>query len=295
MKTLDPGLAEHVAGGVTTLCRCWRLERKDGTVMGFTDHDADLAFDGLTYAAASGFTATSIEDQLGLAVSNLDAEGALLSDALTEDDLYAGRWDGATITIWLVNWQDVSQRVILRSGFLGEVSRGTVAFTAELRGLTAPLDQSAGRIFQRRCAWELGDPRCTVDLTADGRHSAGTVTQVIGAFDFVANGLNAIAAGVFSRGRLVWTSGANAGVAVEVKSHSVGNGATRLSLFLPMGDPIAVGDAFTVTAGCDKAFATCRDRFANAVNFGGFPHMPGNDFALSYPIKGDQNDGGTLN
>ena len=102
MKTLDPGLAEHIAGGVTTLCRCWRLDRKDGTVMGFTDHDGDLAFDGVTYAAASGFTATSIEDQLGLAVSNLDAEGALLSDALTEDDLYAGRWDGATITIWLV-------------------------------------------------------------------------------------------------------------------------------------------------------------------------------------------------
>jgi uncharacterized phage protein (TIGR02218 family) len=295
MKTLDPGLAEHVAGGVTTLCRCWRLERKDGTVVGFTDHDGDLVFDELTYAAASGFTATSIEDQLGLAVSNLDAEGALLSDALTEDDLYAGRWDGATITIWLVNWQDVSQRVVLRAGFLGEVSRGTVAFTAELRGLTAPLDQAAGRVFQRRCAWELGDARCTVDLTADGRHGNGTVTQVIGAFDFVAGGLDAISAGVFTRGKLVWTSGVNEGLAVEIKSHSVGIGATRLSLFLPMGDAMVMGDTFTITAGCDKGFATCRDRFSNAVNFGGFPHMQGNDFALSYPTSGDQNDGGVLN
>jgi uncharacterized phage protein (TIGR02218 family) len=161
------------------------------------------------------------------------------------------------------------------------VSRGTVAFTAELRGLTAPLDQAAGRVFQRRCAWELGDTRCTVDLTAEGRHGNGTVTQVIGAFDLVAAGLDATAAGVFSGGRLVWTSGANEGLAVEVKSHSVGIGTTRLSLFLPMGDPIAAGDTFTVTAGCDKAFATCRDRFANAVNFGGFPHMPGS----RYPIR----------
>jgi hypothetical protein len=46
---------------------------------GFTDHDRDLAFDSVTYRAASGFTATSIEDQLGPTVSNLDVEGALSS------------------------------------------------------------------------------------------------------------------------------------------------------------------------------------------------------------------------
>ncbi|MDX5493645.1 MAG: phage BR0599 family protein, partial [Alphaproteobacteria bacterium] len=31
----------------------------------------------------------------------------------------------------------------------------------------------------------------------------------------------------------------------------------------------------------DKQFTTCRDRFANAVNFRGFPHMPGNDFVMA--------------
>jgi uncharacterized phage protein (TIGR02218 family) len=294
MKTLDPGLAAHVAGGLTTLCRCWRVERKDGAVMGFTDHDRDLSFDGVTYQAASGFTATSIEDQLGLAVSNLDVQGALSSASITEDDLNAGRYDDAAVMIFLVNWQDVSERVILRSGFLGQVSRGTLAFTAELRGLAARLDQAAGRIFQRACAWELGDSRCMVDLTAAGRHGAGTVTQVISAFDFTASGLDGLATGVLSRGRLVWTSGANAGLAVEVKSYSAGSGTARLSLFLPMPDPMDVGDTFTVTAGCDKTFATCRDRFANVVNFGGFPHMPGNDFALSYPNQGSGNDGGKL-
>jgi uncharacterized phage protein (TIGR02218 family) len=294
MKTLSPSLTAHLAGGVTTLCRCWRVERKDGTVMGFTDHNRDLAFDSLTYRAASGFTATSIEDQLGLAVSNLDVEGALSSVAITEDDLHAGRYDDAAVTIYLVNWQDVSQRVILRSGFLGQVSRGTLAFTAELRGLAARLDQAAGRVFQRSCAWELGDSRCAVDLSAAGRHGTGAVVQVLGAFDFTASGLGSLATGVLTRGRLVWTSGANAGLAVEVKAHTHGTGSSRLSLFLPMPTPIAIGDAFTVTAGCDKALATCRDRFSNVVNFGGFPHMPGNDFALSYPTKGDGNDGSAL-
>jgi hypothetical protein len=95
MKTLPPALATHVAGGLTTLCRCWRVDRRDGVVMGFTDFDRDLVFDAVTYKAASGFTATAIEGQLGLAVSNLDVQGALSSDALTEDDLHGGRYDDA--------------------------------------------------------------------------------------------------------------------------------------------------------------------------------------------------------
>lgn len=294
MKTLDAGLAAHLAGGVTTLCNCWRVERKDGTVMGFTDHDRDLVFDGVTYAAASGITASQIEDQLGLAVSNLDVDGALSSLAITEDDLNAGRWDDAAITIFRVNWGDVSQRVVTRSGFLGQVSRGEVAFSAELRGLAARLDQAAGRVYQRTCPWDLGDARCGVDLGAAGMHGSGTVTTAIDAFDFVASGLDSFTSGWFSRGKLVWTGGANIGLAVEVKSQSTGSGSSRISLFLPMADAIEAGDTFTVTAGCDKLLATCRDKFSNVVNFGGFPHMPGNDFALSYPTQGNDNDGGAI-
>ena len=142
------GLAAHLAGGVTTLCRLWRVERKDGVVTGFADHERDLAFDNLIYRAATGFTATAIEDHLGLAVSSLDVEGALSSAAITEADLHAGRYDDAAVTIWLVNCADVSERVFLRSGFLGQVSRRTLAFTAELRGLAAKLNQAAGRIQQ---------------------------------------------------------------------------------------------------------------------------------------------------
>jgi uncharacterized phage protein (TIGR02218 family) len=294
MKILDAGLAAHLAGGVTTLCHCWRVARKDGTVLGFTDHDRDLLIDGVTYKAATGFTTTAIEDQLGLAVSNLDVDGALSSAAITEDDLNAGLYDDAAVTIMRVNWQDVSQRVVLRSGFLGQVTRGETSFSAELRGLAAKLDQSAGRIFQRTCAWELGDARCRIDLGAPAHHGSGTIASVISNFDFTASGIGSFASGVFSRGKITWSSGDNAGLEIEVKSHSQGSPNSRLSLFLPMPRPMQVGDAFTITAGCDKTPATCRDRFANVVNFGGFPHMPGNDFALSFAKQGDNNDGTSL-
>ncbi|MFN3349057.1 DUF2163 domain-containing protein [Pseudorhodoplanes sp.] len=294
MKTLDAGLVAHLLGGVTTLCHCWRVARKDGAVLGFTDHDRDLVIEGVTYKAATGFTATAIEDQLGLAVSNLDVDGALSSAAITEDDLNAGLYDDAAVIIMRVNWQDVSQRVILRSGFLGQVTRGEAAFSAELRGLAAKLDQSAGRVFQRTCAWELGDSRCQIDLGAPAHHGTGTVVSVISSFDFTASGIGSFVPGIFSRGKIVWTSGDNAGLAVEVKAHSQGAPNAWLSLFLPMPRPIEVGDTFDITAGCDKRLETCRDRFANVVNFGGFPHMPGNDFALGYARQGDNNDGGSL-
>lgn len=295
MKTLDAGLAAHLAGGVTTLCHCWRVARKDGTVLGFTDHDRDLLIDGTTYKAATGFTATAIEDQLGLAVSNLDVDGALSSTALAEDDLNAGLYDDASVIIMRVNWQDVSQRVVLRSGFLGQVTRGEAAFSAELRGLAAKLDQSAGRVFQRTCAWELGDSRCQINLGATAHNGSGTVASVISNFDFTASGVSSFASGIFSRGKIVWATGDNAGLAIEVKAHSQGTPNARLSLFLPMPRPIQAGDTFSITAGCDKRFETCRDRFSNVVNFGGFPHMPGNDFALGYAKRGDNNSGGSLN
>ena len=46
--------------------------------------------------------------------------------------------------------------------------------------------------------------------------------------------------------------------------------------------------------GCDRALATCRDRFANVPNFRGFPHIPGNDFVLRYPTAGNPLNGAAL-
>jgi uncharacterized phage protein (TIGR02218 family) len=270
MKTLPPALVSHVAGGLTTLCRCWRINRRDGVVMGFTDGDRDLAFDLVTYKAATGFAATAIEGQLGLAVSNLDVEGALSSAAITEDDLAAGRYDDAEVTVFLVNWADPSQRATIRTGHIGQVTRGKLAFTAELRGLAAKLDQPAGRIFQRSCAWDLGDARCGVDINTAGRRGAGTVSQVIDAFEFVATGLGGIASNALARGRLVWTNGSNTGLSADIAAHTL-SGSHRIVISLPMGTAVVVGDSFNAFAGCDRTFSTCRNRFDNAVNFGGFP------------------------
>ena len=71
-----------------------------------------------------------------------------------------------------------------------------------------------------------------------------------------------------------------------MKQHRVALDGVLIELWQRPPQPLAVSDAFTVTAGCDKRFATCRDRFANGANFRGFPHIPGNDFVIAYPVPG---------
>ena len=75
MKTLPAGSAgASCIRRRTTLCWCWRLTRRDGVNMGFTDHDRDLQFDGTTFEAAAGFTASEIRRSVGLSVDNLEVD-----------------------------------------------------------------------------------------------------------------------------------------------------------------------------------------------------------------------------
>ena len=78
-----------------------------------------------------------------------------------------------------------------------------------------------------------------------------------------------------------------------MKQHRV-DGDVVITLWQAAPETIAPGNTFTVTAGCNKRFSTCRDRFANAANFRGFPHIPGNDFVISYPSPGKGGDGKAL-
>jgi uncharacterized phage protein (TIGR02218 family) len=292
MKTLDSGLAVHLASGATTLCRCWRIDRSDGVSQGFTDHDLDLSFDGVTYRAATGLTASQTESALGLSVDNLSVIGVLADDSLTEQALSQGVYDEALVTLSLVNWQNVSERTILKTGTVGEVTRGDASFTAEISGLAAKLNEPQGRRYMYGCDADLGDTRCGIDLANPAYNATGAAATIIDAERiFAVSGLGGFAGDFFTRGKLTWTGGANTGLAAEIKRHTLSAGVHSIELWLPTPQPIGIGDAFSVTAGCDKQFATCQSKFANATRFRGFPYMPGNDFVISYPGAKDVMDG----
>jgi len=294
MKTLSGALQTHLDSGTTTLAWCWRIERADGVVFGFTDHDRPLNFGGVTYEPESGFAASEIRMGTDLSVDAQEAEGVLTSDTITETDILDGRWDNANVEVWRVNWQAVAERVLMRRGAIGQVRRGRLAFVAEVRSLAHVLNQTVGRTFQHACDAELGDARCGVDLDDPAFKGAGSVVALTGDRSFTASGFGGFGADWFTLGRLTWTSGANVGRTSEVASHTVRAGDRHLALLEAPVRPIAAGNDFVVRAGCDKRLDTCRDRFANVTNFRGFPHIPGQDTVIRYPNRGDANSGEVL-
>ena len=295
MRPIPPDFAAALASTVTTLCHCWRLTRRDGIVQGFTNHDRDISFSGVTFAAASGFDASDTEATLGLSTGGSEVSGALSSDVLSEDDLANGVWDGASVEIWLVNWNTTDQRVLLDVAAIGEVRRSEFGFTAELRSAASYLDQETGLLFQRLCSADLGDARCKLALTAPDFACDGNVVSGATQIGFSANVARAYSSGFFTGGKLTFTSGDNSGVSRQVKDHAVVGTNVSFLLWTQLAHPIAVGDTFTVTAGCDKTLTTCRYKFNNVANHRGFPHMPGNDIIVSYPNSNDPIfDGGSL-
>jgi uncharacterized phage protein (TIGR02218 family) len=296
MKRLPQALADHVAMGETTLCRAWRVICRDGFRLGFTEHDQKLTFDGTVFEPGTGFAATEASVASGLSAPGAEVRGGFSSEAITEADLAAGRYDGARVELFLVNWQAADEQHALMSvQEIGEVSRAGPGFSAELRSFAHRLQQPEGRIYNRRCDADLGDLRCRVDMGVANRRGAAVVAEVLSADRLTVSGLPDLREGHFRLGHVRFDDGVLSGrrLAIE-ESGAAAGGLLTLRLWLPLEARPAEGDAVTLTIGCDKSFATCREKFGNQLNFRGFPHMPGSDFAYSYVSGDSTHDGGVL-
>jgi uncharacterized phage protein (TIGR02218 family) len=295
LRTIPPAFAAELASGATTLSRCWKAIRRDGTIFGFTDHDRDLAFGSVTFHARSGLEASEAEAALGLAVGGSEIAGALMADAIREGDIAAGLWDFATVETWLVDWRDVTRRVLLDTGHIGEIRREGERFTAEVRSLAHVFDQVQGRRYEAQCDAVLGDARCGLDLAQASHRTNITILAVAGSAVFSFATQQAFVAGAFTGGTVATAAGTAPGWTAPVMGHVRIGHLDQITLWAPPPTPLATGQQRVLTVGCDKQFATCRDRFGNASRFQGFPHIPGNDFVMSYARQGEAGlDGGAL-
>ncbi|HEY0411902.1 MAG TPA: DUF2163 domain-containing protein [Allosphingosinicella sp.] len=262
---------------LTTIAFCWRLERRDGLCLGFTSHDRDLVIDDMAYRAAPGMLPSAVSLGDGFEAGGLDVSGALTSDAIRADDLAAGRWDGAAVALFMVDWEaPEGERLALAQGELGDVSMKSGGFEAELRGAAARLERPAVEQTSPECRAELGDKRCRIDMAGRVRVARVAAAPTEGTIEIEAAPAGA---GAYAFGRLRWLSGANSGLASGILAST----GTVLTLRDPPPHPPAAGDLVEIAEGCDKSFATCTGRFANAENFRGEPHLPGMDLLTRYP------------
>ena len=285
MRGVSVEMQARLDTGATTMCRVWLVVRRDGVRFGFTDHDRDLSIDGDIFKAGSGLDASVLEASTGLSVDNGQAVGALSDAGLTEADILAGRYDGAEVWQWLVDWSSPELKVLLFRGLLGEIRRDTGAFEVELRGITEVLNQPLGRMYLRQCDRVFGDAKCGIDADDPTFAADVTVLATSGKRGFSFEGLSGFQDGWFTNGVIRWASGAVS----LVKADAGGT----LEVWEEV--EIAVGDTARVVAGCDKQAETCRVKFGNFLNYRGFPHIPGEDWVTAYPASGETHDGGSLN
>ncbi|MFY9212537.1 MAG: DUF2163 domain-containing protein [Aestuariivita sp.] len=290
---LSDALRAHLESGETTLCRCWAISRRDGVEFGFTDHDLALTFEGLTFKAETGLTAYALQQSTGLSVDNTEALGVLSDAALNEADIEAGRFDGAEVRAWLVNWAAPEQRWLQFRGSIGELKRAGGAFQAELRGLTEALNTPLGRIYQKPCTAVLGDRACGFNPTQPGYGVELAVERIVDPGQFLWEGLEGFGPGWFAGGRLSVLSGTAKGLWGAIKLDRQADAGRQVTLWTPLRAAVAAGDMVRLEAGCDKRAETCRLKFDNLLNYQGFPDIPGEDWMIAYPRSGNPNTGGS--
>lgn len=286
-------LRDHLATGSTTVCRAWAITRTDGVQFGFTDHDCDLTFDGLTFRADTGLTARQLEQATGLSVDNTEALGALSSAAVRDEDIEAGRFDGAEVTSWLVNWAAPEMRWLQFRGAIGEIAREDGQFRAELRGLTDLLNQPLGRIYQAPCTAVLGDTACGFDLATPGYAAEAEVIAITDGQTVEIAPQPGFEPEWFTRGVLRILSGPAEGLWGAIKRDLSHADKREITLWEPLRAVINPGDQIRLEAGCDKRFETCRLKFNNLLNYQGFPDIPGEDWMVAVPRRDHANTGGS--
>lgn len=287
MRSISAELEAHFQGKVLTLATCWKLKLSNGDMLGFTDNTADITFDlgdgdgDLLYQAATGYDRSAIKGEVSLDVGGLEVQGLLDSSAINAADLRAGLYDYAELWIFAVNYKDLTMGPYkIAAGRLGQVSLHGLLYVAQVETLVGQLQRPILRTYTPDCDADLGDSRCNFALTP----TAGTVLTVTDLRTFVANvGFAEPSLDFFNGGVLVWTSGPNNGRKIEVKKYT--QASRTFELYLPMPTAITVGNAFSVVAGCNKTFETCRTKFDNVLNFRGFPHVPNDDRRLRFPNR----------
>jgi hypothetical protein len=314
MKTATTDMSAHIAQEVTTLAGCLKITRKDGEVFAYTTHDQDLVISNgdspetfTTYQANGSYVPSASQTDNQMGVPNEEITGAIMATDITYEQLVAGKFNGATVQKFFVNWADLSQGKIILPGYkLGTITPEDNHFRTELRGMIDTLRARTGEVAEPVCRVDLFSPEC--GLNADDFVQHGTVVSTDGHKTMVVSGITDSFFPLFTEDLLVppaatpweFTGGINS--AFDFGNHS---GTAPIATGTPLTPGWKVGvyyqsgwvkisdserphvdangqrdDISGDTMGSsDKTPHTCLFKFKNIINFRGFKYLPGVDAA----------------
>lgn len=282
-RTIGAGLAAHIATGRTRLAHCLRLDLRDGTSIGITsldvDIDVDLGDGVLTYKADTGIVPSAASTAIGFEADNLEARGPLGS-LVTRAAVLGGRFNQARARLFDVKWDSPALTMAILAGKVSAASVEAGEFVFEIRSATDAFNQTIGRIISPTCSHDFGVGQCqAIPLTW-----LATVSAVTDDLRFTVNwGSSPVPTAADIRNGLVeFSTGALAGtLPVEVFDYAGG----VIDLYQPLAEAPQIGDALTVTEGCEKTRDACKLK-GQILNFGGFPDLTGTDAYVKFPNPG---------
>lgn len=285
MKNVSPELLALLATRQFWKAYLYTFTLITGTVMRYTDADYDIVSGGNRFSSSGvQFQLPSATWKTGLEVQTMTltvlpkaTDGVLGVPFLAAID--AGLFDGAEVTIELAFMPalaDVSAgTVIVHAGRVGSCQAGRSKATLPINSHLEILANAwPATTITPGCVLTLYSAPCGVAKAAfrvAGVAAAGS-TQALLATNLAA------ADGYFDLGQVIFTAGANNGLARPVKRQL--GGAVALGIPFPFAP--AAGDTFDAYPGCDrsKEGANGCAKFANQARFKGFRFVPVPDTAV---------------
>lgn len=260
---------KSVVASYETASWCVRIACVGGDVFRLTTHVRDLTMsNGEVYLSDTGYDATAYQSGSDATPAAIDLEGFVGLAGMTRAKIASGIFDGARVYIFRCDYLDpVEDYEPVTAGLFGKTTLIDGRYRIEGMSLGDTLNQSVGISVSPACRHTLGNAGCGFTITP----ALGAVTGVTSNTVFQDTSRSE-AADWFAYGTLEFTSGPNAGLApIDIKRYEADG---TIELFEPAYYTVEVGHTFSLTPGCRKTLAACRDKFANVLNFGGFPSVP---------------------
>lgn len=277
MKVLSTELRQLFNSSVSDVSFFFEFKLKNQTYKRLTSWTKDVIYNDEHYFSANGLIPTAFESRTDATTQDMQLELLIDGNIMKLSEIKNGFYDECEVKIFLASPSMMNERLYMSKGTLGSYKiKDDTSVSFEYKGIFYRLEKSIGDVYKHSCRANLYDSRCKVNK--ESYKLQDSVGEIITTKKFTAASIISFPDGYYNFGRLVFETGLNAGVEFSIKSQ-VGN---QIDLLLEPANPVSVSDQFTIYAGCDKSFNSCKTKFNNYLNFRGEPFIPGKEALAVY-------------
>lgn len=300
MRVAPSTIATMLGTTQLSLARCAKFVLRDGTELGFTDHDRDLVvplfndfYDPITYLAGHGMIVGDIDLAIGLDADNTEASFPI-NELISRSGVLSRRFHNADCFLFDVDWAtDDPESFDMMAGYVAEARPERNMAVFEIRSQADRWNTVIGSVMSPRCRADFADHWCGATAT----NYPAEVFEVASNMRFKAVLAGGVVKGedFFRFGEAEFLTGPLAGTwPYEIVAYDAYEG--EVEVLSPMPGFPEPGDQLLLRDGCsrlkesdDPTIPTCVTH-DNVLRFRGQDQVPGTDHYLRFPIPGQ---GGT--